>query len=155
MQNVYNEKFVSILQPSPYLSDVKCFPSDPSICSTFGVYFHVFCFTTWLSGHVLQPCPLAPGLGRNWNSPVETSHGSSAFAWACIHKLSLGFTQRRKKASPLFTANEHSEPNHLIRESKPTDSWLAPLSRITNPQKSRADRCLYAAHLAAVPGDMH
>lgn len=55
----------------------------------------------------LAPCngqPSLPAPGPNWTSPVTAS--ADAFAWAFIHKLSLGFTQRPMKPSLHFAASQ-------------------------------------------------
>lgn len=107
----------------------------------------LYSLVPWLALCNGLPSLLAPG--PNWTSPVKNLRGS-----ICMGPLpqtvtgvypnvmwSLQCTSQRAK-SP--------EPRR-----KPTDSWLASLRHITNAQKSRADRCLYSAHLAAVPWDAH
>lgn len=125
----------------------------------------VFPRTTWLLCHALQPCRLfglcvtdrrhSPTPRAKLILTCQNLCGSNTFAWACIHKLSLGFYP-----NAVWSLRRASQRNELLSQitwatRQPTDSWLASPRHITNPQRSGADRCLFSVHLAAVPEDLH
>lgn len=107
----------------------------------------LYSLVPWLA--LCNGLPSLPAPRPNWTSPVKNLCGSICMG---LHPQTVTGVYPKVIWSLQCTSQRAKSPEP---RRKPTDSWLASLRHITNARKNRADRCLYSAHLAAVPWDAH